>query len=129
MTAPEDVDHVLRHAHESYRKREQLLLRVMGESVLTAEGKVWMERRRSVQKELGPDSMPHVAATSASEVQKLIDDWRRLAGAPTDLERDMRRLTLNIIVRVMFSASMSDADMEEAQGGDRRRGEGKKGHH
>ena len=116
VTAPEDVDHVLRHAHESYGKREQLLLRVMGESVLTTEGKVWMERRRIVQKELGPDSMPHLAGTSATEVRKLIDDWRRLAGAPTDLERDMRRLTLNIIVRVMFSASMSDADLEEARG-------------
>ena len=60
--------------------------------------------------------MPHLAGTSATEVRKLIDDWRRLAGAPTDLERDMRRLTLNIIVRVMFSASMSDADLEEARG-------------
>lgn len=116
VTAPEDVDHVLRHAHESYGKREELLVRVMGESILTAEGKVWVERRRIVQKELGPDSMPHVAGTSAAEVQKLIDDWRRLAGAPTDLERDMRRLTLNIIVRAMFSASMSDADLEEARG-------------
>ena len=116
VTAPEDVDHVLRHAHESYGKREELLVRVMGESVLTTEGKVWVERRRIVQMELGPDSMPHVAGTSATEVQKLIDDWRRLAGAPTDLERDMRRLTLNIIVRVMFSASISDADLEEARG-------------
>ncbi len=98
------------------RATNQLLVRVMGESVLTAEGKVWVERRRIVQKELGPNSMPHVAGTTAAEVQKLIDDWRRLAGAPTDLQRDMQWLTLNIIVRVMFSASMSDADLEEVRG-------------
>src|SRR5262245_33975038 len=119
VTTPAGLDHVLRHAHEKYRKsdRNRLLARVMGLSVLTAESAddAWLERRRIVQRELGRESLPHAAGVVATEGRRLIADWQTLGGKPTDLERDMQRLTLNVIVRVMFGAQVTESELEEAR--------------
>src|SRR4051812_26072630 len=52
LSLPEHVGHVLQHNHKAYSKKTigyRSLSRVLGDGLVTSEGKVWRERRRLAQ--------------------------------------------------------------------------------
>src|SRR4051794_32289272 len=106
LNEPDAIRHVLVDNHENYTRTPfafRVLRPLVGEGLLTAEGRAWKSQRRTLAPAFTPRAVlplvPHMLAATDETIGKL----KTASNAPVDLRAVMQRMTLEIAGRTMFS--------------------------
>jgi cytochrome P450 len=110
---PVDIEYVVstnaKNFFKSMSLRSNFFHRLVGNGLLTSEGEVWRRQRRLAQPAFHRQRISAYGEVMVDYTQRMIEMWR--AGEVRDIHRDMMRLTLEIVVRTLFNADVSqDAD-------------------
>jgi len=110
---PDDIEYVVstnaRNFVKSMSLRSNFFHRLVGNGLLTGEGEVWKRQRRLAQPAFHRQRISAYGDVMVDYAERMIATWR--AGEVRDIHRDMMRLTLEIVVRTLFNADVSqDAD-------------------
>ncbi len=102
------LQHILQHRARIYiRERRLMQLNRMGGPELlfnTDRWEEWLWRRRLMQPAFHRRELAGFSAIFVEEAHRLAHDWQE--GARVDLEQAMKRLTMRIIGRAMFSTDV-----------------------
>jgi cytochrome P450 len=106
---PDDIEYVVSTNAKNFLKsmslRSNFFHRLVGNGLLTSEGEVWKRQRRLAQPAFHRHRISSYGDVMIDYAQRMIATWR--AGEVRDIHRDMMRLTLEIVVRTLFSADVS----------------------
>ncbi|MBR0852023.1 cytochrome P450 [Bradyrhizobium diazoefficiens] len=109
LNRPDAIRHILLSNYENYTRTPagfRMLRPVVGNGLLTSEGRSWTFQRRTLAPAFTPkataDLVPHMTAVLDETIAKL--DAR--VGESLDLREIMQRMTLEIAGRTMFSFGM-----------------------
>ena len=110
---PDDIEYVVSTNAKNFVKsmslRSNFFQRLVGNGLLTSEGEIWKRQRRLAQPAFHRQRISAYGDVMVDYAQRMIATWR--AGEVRDIHRDMMRLTLEIVVRTLFNADVSqDAD-------------------
>ena len=110
---PDDIEYVVstnaRNFHKSMSLRSNFFHRLVGNGLLTSEGEFWKRQRRLAQPAFHRQRISAYGDVMVDYAQRTIARWR--AGEVRDIHRDMMWLTLEIVVRTLFNADVSqDSD-------------------
>ncbi len=107
---PDDIEYVLttnpRNFIKSMSLRSNFFQRLVGNGLLTSQGEEWKRQRRLSQPAFHRERIASYADTMISYTQRLVSGWN--GGETRDIHRDMMRLTLEIVVRCLFRADVSN---------------------
>lgn len=112
LNHPEHVRHVLQDNHQGYAKSHLIkkLKPVLGDGLLTAGGDLWRRQRKLMQPKFTAPSIQSLAAiireTAVSKLERMGASMPGSSGV-VDVQRAMTELTLEVIVRTMFSTDIS----------------------
>jgi unspecific monooxygenase len=109
LNTPDAIRHVLVDNYENYTRTPasfRVLRPLVGDGLLTAEGRAWRYQRRTLSPAFTPRAVttlvPHMLAATDEAIAKL----RAVGHGPVDLRQAMQRMTLEIAGRTMFSFGM-----------------------
>jgi len=109
LNTPDAIRHVLVDNYENYTRTPasfRVLRPLVGDGLLTAEGRAWKHQRRTLAPAFTPRAVtplvPHMLAATDQTIAKL----SAASNAPVDLRAAMQRMTLEIAGRTMFSFGM-----------------------
>ena len=106
---PNEIEYVLSTNPRNFRKamslRSNFFQRLVGNGLLTSEGEEWKRQRRLSSPAFHRHRIAAYADTMVDYTQRLTKDWQ--PGETRDMHREMMRLTLEIVVRCLFSADVS----------------------
>src|SRR5678815_3404248 len=110
---PQDIETLLATNARSYRKagslRSPFFHCLVGNGLVTSEGDFWRRQRRLAQPAFHRQRISSYGEVMVDYAQRAIDKWR--LGEEIDISKDMTRLTLEIVVKTLFNADVSnDAD-------------------
>ena len=77
-----------------------------GEGLLTNEGESWLRQRRLSQPAFHRDRIASYASIMTDYTQQAVAEWRE--GEIRDMHQEMMRLTLRIVVRVLFGVEAEE---------------------
>jgi cytochrome P450 len=109
----DDIEALLTTQAKSFRKagslRSPFFARLVGNGLVTSEGDFWRRQRRLAQPAFHRQRISTYGEVMVDYAQRAIDKWR--PGEEIDISKDMTRLTLEIVVKTLFNADVSnDAD-------------------
>ena len=84
--------------------------KLLGEGLLTNEGESHLSQRRMIQPAFHRDRIKSYAAAMTAYAAKMANEWR--AGETRDIDKEMMRLTLNIVGKTLFDADVEDESDE-----------------
>lgn len=95
--------------------QRKALQSVLGLGLITQEGKLWKHQRRVVAQAFRQDFLQYSLDQNGRLVSKLLEGWeqRLESGAAVDAVEEMRRITLSVIVRALFSIDIDLANNEK----------------
>ena len=106
---PNEIESVLTTNAKNFKKamtlRSNFFQRLVGNGLLTSEGEEWKRQRRLSNPAFHRERVATYATTMVDYAKRLVANWQ--AGETRDMHRDMMRLTLEIVVRCLFSADVS----------------------
>ncbi len=110
---PDDIEYVVstnaRNFVKSMSLRSNFFHRLVGNGLLTSEGEIWKRQRRLAQPAFHRQRISAYGDVMVDYAHRMITMWQ--AGEARDIHRDMMRLTLEIVVKTLFNADVSqDAD-------------------
>jgi cytochrome P450 len=107
LNHPDDIEYVLRGNHRNFIKDKgtRLLSSVLGEGLLTSEGETWRRQRRLAQPAFQLDQIQKYGAAMVAYTGLMFKDWG--PGQTRDVHADMMALTLEIVARTLFGASVT----------------------
>ena len=118
LSHPEHVKHVLVNNHQNYTKgigieRVGILL---GNGIMVSEGELWRRQRRMVQPAFHRDVIARMVEHIRAANLQLLEKWTACAERKQEinLTQDMSEVTLNIVLRAIFS---DDLDVMSAATG------------
>lgn len=107
---PNEIEYVLSTNARNFRKamslRSNFFQRLVGNGLLTSEGEEWKRQRRLSSPAFHRHRISAYADTMVGYTNRLTANWR--PGEARDMHREMMRLTLEIVVRCLFSADVSN---------------------
>src|SRR6266852_1106534 len=107
---PDYVEYVLSTNPKNFIKsmtlRSNFFQRLVGNGLLTSQGEDWKRARRLSQPAFHRERIATYADTMVDYTRRLTSQWQ--AGEMRDVHRDMMRLTLEIVVKCLFSSDVSD---------------------
>ena len=109
---PEGARHVLADNNTNYSKRTlqyNALATITGHGLLTNEGPFWLRNRRLIQPSFSRGRLENIYPLVTGSIRPVLENWQAAAesGQPVDLDRDMLRLTLDVVARALFSFDLS----------------------
>lgn len=111
LAHPDHVGYVLQANHRNFRRSRNVdkLKRSLGNGLLTNEGASWLKQRRLMQPAFHRKRIAHFGETMTNETQKLLAAWHAESarGKPREVSGEMMRLTLAIVSRTMFGATVT----------------------
>lgn len=110
LTHPDHVHEVLVEKSKSFRKPtrlKQVFGRFEGQGLVVSDGEMWLKQRRLVQPAFLPAQMEAFVEPITELTREMLGQWGD--GATIDFAAEMRRLTLRIVARTLFSTSVDDA--------------------
>jgi cytochrome P450 len=115
LTEPADVEHVLVTNHRNYWKgavqaREGSLF---GNGLLLSEGDFWRRQRRIMQPAFHRRRVEQYAEIMTASTERMLASWRD--GTTRDVHHDMTKLTLKVVVQVLFGSHVHDQAHRLAQ--------------
>ncbi|WNG39939.1 cytochrome P450 [Archangium violaceum] len=114
---PLGVKQVLQDNAARYKKSDlttQKFKPFLGKGLVVSEGGLWRSQRRLMGPCFTRQKLERLFPLMAQVTQEMLERWRELAarGQPLDMGEEMKRLTLGIASRTMFSTDVSgDADL------------------
>ncbi len=113
LNHPEMVQWILQRNHRNYCKdtfQYNLLRSVTGNGLLASDGEFWLRERRLIQPAFHRKRIGAFGELMVPVIQSMLDRWERYAknGLPINVDKEMMRLALEIIGKVMFSKDFSD---------------------
>ncbi len=116
LTHPDYIEYVLVTNQSNFVKSRdyRVLVRVMGEGLLTAEGEVWRQQRRLVQPAFNHENISEYGKVMAECAAHTADQWKD--GETRDIHAEMTHLTLEIVTRALFGASVMGLASDVARG-------------
>jgi cytochrome P450 len=79
---------------------------VLGNGLLTSDGPVWKKNRRLIQPVFHRQRVTAMADEMVAAGKELLQRWENLDAQPVDVAVEMMKVTLDVITRTMFSASL-----------------------
>lgn len=113
VSHPDAIEEVLVSRHKDFVKGwdyRYLLRSFLGGGLLTSDGALWRRQRRLVQPAFHRDRIASYAETMATYADRMVSAWR--SGETRELHTDLRRLTLQIVTRVLFGAEIGEEARE-----------------
>jgi cytochrome P450 len=109
LTDPDDLKQVLedRETFPKHGDSSEMLRDIVGEGLITSEGNLWERQREAIQPTFYMSHIQRYADIMFSRAEATTDRWRD--GVTVDLESEMMRTTLEILVEAMFG---EDIDLE-----------------
>jgi cytochrome P450 len=109
---PEGARRVLLENNANYSKQTlqyNALATITGRGLLTNEGPSWLRNRRLIQPAFSRGRLESIYPLVSGSIQPMLEHWQAAAksGQPVDLDRDMLRLTLDVVARALFSFDLS----------------------
>jgi cytochrome P450 len=112
VSHPDLVKYVLQDHHQNYIKGKPyaFLKKVIGTALLAADGDEWRRHRRLVQPAYHREHHPVLARAIQQGIDALMKRWDRIAntGSTVSLRDEMVALTLDILMRSLFSTDLGD---------------------
>ena len=112
ITNPDYVKYILQDNYKNYiRGRSVETGRVLlGNGLPLIDGDFWLRERRLLQPAFHRERLAALTTTASSVIDSFIQKWDRNAqnSQPLDLDEEMMRLTLTVIIKAMFSADMDN---------------------
>ena len=109
---PDYIKYILQDNHKNYiRGRCVETGRVLlGNGLPLIDGDFWLRERRMLQPAFHRERLGKLAGTVTGVINTFMQDWERKAKANQilDLDDEMMRLTLTVIIKSMFSADIDD---------------------
>jgi cytochrome P450 len=110
---PADIEYVLttnaRNFVKSISLHSNFFERLVGNGLLTSEGEFWRRQRRLAQPAFHRQRINGYGDVMVEYTQRLMSTWR--AGEQRFIDRDMMRLTMEIVVKTLFNSQVAtDAD-------------------
>ena len=110
---PRDIEDVLSTNARNFRKsmslRSNFFHRLVGNGLLTSEGDFWRRQRRLAQPAFHRQRISGYGDVMVDYAERIAAKWGD--GEVRDIQRDMMRLTLEIVVKTLFDSDVSgDAD-------------------
>jgi cytochrome P450 len=103
---PTDIERVLVTEHDQFIKpawlRTAAVKRLLGKGLIISEGPEWRRQRHVCQSAFHLSRMGQYGHAILDLVEQTLQDWE--AGQTRLLQRDMSRLTLEVIARTLFAA-------------------------
>jgi len=107
---PDQIEYVLATNAKNFRKamslRSNFFQRLVGNGLLTSEGEEWKRQRRLSSPAFHRQRIANYADTMVNYTRRLTANWQ--SGQTLDMHREMMRLTLEIVVRCLFRADVSN---------------------
>lgn len=95
------------NAHKFKKGRAlQRSKRLLGEGLLTSEGEAHLRQRRMIQPAFHRQRIAEYAKAMVEYSEKMRDEWN--AGEVRDIDREMMRLTLQIVGKTLFNADVNN---------------------
>jgi cytochrome P450 len=113
VTDPSEIERVLVSEDHKYHKpsfQGDALGELLGNGLLLSEEGAWQQQRRLAQPAFAPGRLMGLGDVMTGHVEDMLDGWS--AGDVRDVEADMARVTVHIIVEAMLGASL---DQERVQ--------------
>jgi cytochrome P450 len=106
LSDPADVEHVLITNHHKYSKGEVQAREasLFGNGLLLSEGEFWRSQRRIMQPAFHRRRVDQYAGIMTASTERMLARWRD--GTTRDIHHDMMKLTLEIVVKVLFGADV-----------------------
>jgi enediyne biosynthesis protein E7 len=108
---PDHAKHVLTDNADNYHKgmglaeARRLLL---GDGLLTSEGELWRQQRRTIQPAFRRERIAGFAAVVTSETATMLDRLEsHVGGEPADVVAEMTRLTIGVLGKTLFDVDLS----------------------
>jgi len=108
---PDHVAHVMIRNRKNYDKASRssdCLALICGESLLTANGETWKQRRRTIQPMFHRAAIAGFIDAIADCTRSMLDAWalKARAGEPVDVASEMMQLTFRVVGRCLFGADL-----------------------
>src|SRR5262249_36091953 len=107
---PEDIEALLTTNAKTFRKAQSLrspfFAKLVGNGLVTSEGEFWRRQRRLAQPAFHRQRISSYGEVMVDYAQRAIRNW--LPGEQLDISREMTRLTLEIVVKTLFDADVSN---------------------
>jgi cytochrome P450 len=107
---PNEIEYVLATNAKNFVKamtlRSNFFQRLVGNGLLTSEGEEWKRQRRLTSPAFHRHRIANYADTMVNYTRRMTSAWTD--GETRDTHHDMMRLTLEIVVRCLFSADVSN---------------------
>ncbi|WP_218082929.1 cytochrome P450 [Anthocerotibacter panamensis] len=112
LNEPELVEHVLKNPQVFSKSRGlRSLHRLLGEGLLTSEGDIWLHQRKLMQPVFHQRRIHAYSHTMVAFAERMLAIWQE--GETRDLHRDMMRLTLDLVMKTIFSWEVSDPEAQD----------------
>jgi cytochrome P450 len=112
ITNPDYVRYILQDNYKNYiRGRSVETGRVLlGNGLPLIDGDFWLHERRLLQPAFHRERIAALASTAGRVIDSFVQNWEHNARSnqPLDLDDEMMRLTLTVIIKSMFSADIDD---------------------
>ena len=104
---PRDIEYVLVTNPGNFTKSAdyRALARVLGNGLLTNEGKPWQRQRGLIQPAFRRESITSYAVVMTRATQCMLDGWK--CGESRNVHADMMALTLEIVAQCLFGAEVA----------------------
>jgi cytochrome P450 len=114
LTNPDDIERVLVNRDGTFFKitphmRRRGRVQGFPHAMMNSEGAQWRARRARVQPAFGRHLVEAAAGTVRREAERMVGRWR--PGERRDLHREVSRVTLRAVTRLMFGVVLDEREM------------------
>jgi cytochrome P450 len=116
VTTPTAVERVLVDDADAFSKPDfqtDAMEQLLGQGLLLSEGPFWREMRQLAQPAFSPGRIADLTEMMAERADQLVERWE--PGEVRDVEAEMARVTVEIIVDAMFGAELGPARTRRVQ--------------
>lgn len=105
---PDFARHLLQTKVANYRKNYGPIAEVFGDSILITQGEKWQKLRKLSQPAFGTAKLKAMPPKIVAVCDAVMERWAREAGSgrPVDVGRDTQRITLGILLDMLFSTDI-----------------------
>jgi cytochrome P450 len=115
---PDLMKDILTRDIDNYTKKTisfKFIKEVLGESTFTAMGDDWRRKRLTVQPSFRNTSISNLSSIMTDCIEDFLTEWESQCdrGNTIELSAEMMHLTLKVVVKALFSSTLSDTDFKD----------------
>ena len=117
LAHPDYIKHIFQTKAENYSKQTRghnYLKLLLGEGLITSEGKLWQHQRQSAQMELRSEQVNHMIPNMVEAIQNTTQKLESMAEQNTtiDVHLEMARLALRVVDKTLFKIGFEDQEID-----------------